>query len=554
MIEGAKIVKGYRLGSESLVAEWGNARRIEIEKRSAQTCLELQAEPWLAPTVLDKAAVSSGMETGKISLSPRFFENELKAYSDWREAFWRELVQNSVDAGCRNINIGFAGSSDEPEVIFSDDGPGMSQQTLRDVYFQLGASTKGSEDIGGFGRARMLTCFAHDRYWVKSRDYIATGRGASFQIAANPDSFTHGCEIGVRLLNSGGDIAMKSRLVSFLSTCQLDCRVLVEGEEFTTWAYRYRKAGELSFAAIHVNRSQSPQILVRVNGVAMFTRWTSAKARIILEIPPDVARHVLTSNRDGLRHRCQEEFDRYLEKLSADCSSAVKERFAPLKTFFGQATRTIRRKSAAPEPCAPMPEPLLVPNLTMLAPLPRLGPPTDVFFNPPDSSLPEFVLYTDCQSRKLRAAAKRFTPQAIAGTRRERLLSGWTCACEIALGALLEITGGGSIDFAPGFVFSDDAKAVCISGDGIHSLLLRPVDENGRSAYSVSAPSTAHQLLAAAAHEAAHVVHSCHNEDFAATLTELFGKVSAHAKLVRVALRGRKSQCIQAGNTYSEAA
>ena len=545
MNDAEKLVNEFCAVPESLVAEHVTARRSRIERPLAQTCENRPADPWPTRTVLDAAAVSSAVETGSISVSPRFFENELKAYSEWREAFWRELVQNSVDAGCRNINISFAGSSDEPEVIFSDDGPGMSQETLRDVYFQLGASTKGADDIGGFGRARMLTCFAHDRYWVKSRDYIATGRGASFQIAANPDSFTNGCEVGVRLLNSGGDVAMKSRLISFLLTCQLDCQVLVEGEEFTTWAHRYRKAGELSFAAIHVNRSQSPQIVVRVNGVAMFTRWTSAKARIILEIPPDVARHVLTSNRDGLRHRYQEEFDRYLEKLSADCTSAVKEQFSPLKTFFGQATRTIRRKSTGPELHVPLPEPVPVPHLTMLAPLPRLGPPTEVSFNPPGSSLPEFVLYTDCQSRKLRAAAKRFTPEAIAGTRRERLLSGWTCACEIALGALLDLTAGDSIDFAPGFVFSDNAKAVCVSSDGIHSLLLRPVDENGRSAYSVSAPSTAHQLLAVAAHEAAHVIHSCHNEDFASTLTELFGKVSAHAKLVRAALRGPKSDGIR---------
>ena len=549
-----RLVKGFRLGSESVFSERGNAHLTRTETGIAQTCPELQTDPSLSSTVTDPAAVSSGMETGTISLSPRFFENELKAYSDWREAFWRELVQNSVDAGCRNISIRFAGSSEEPEVIFCDDGPGMSQQTLRDVYFQLGASTKGSEDIGGFGRARMLTCFAHSSYWVKSRDYMATGCGASFQITDTPDSFTDGCEIGVRLVNSGGDIAMKSRLVSFLSTCHLDCRVLVEGEEFTTWAYRYRKAGELSFASIHVNRSQAPQILVRVNGVTMFTRWTSAKARIILEIPAGVARNVLTSNRDGLRHKYQEEFDRYLEKLSADCSSAVKERFAPLKTIFGQATRTIRRKSAAPEPCAPLPEPVPVLHLSIPVPLPRLGPPMAVLCNPHRSSLPQFVLYTDCQSRKLRAAAKRFTPQAIAGTRRERLLSGWTCACEIALGALLDLTGSDSIEFAPGFVFSDDAKAVCISGDGIHSLLLRPTDENGRSAYSASAPSTAHQLLAAAAHEAAHVVHSCHNEDFAATLTELFGKVSVHAKLVRASLRCPKSPGVRSGNTYSEAA
>ena len=538
-------------GPEPSLAEWGDAQGATTQKGIVQTRPNLQP-PGPSSTVTDPAAVSSGMETGTISLSPRFFENELKAYSDWREAFWRELIQNSVDAGCRNISIRFAGSSDEPEVIFRDDGPGMSQETLRDVYFQLGASTKGAGDIGGFGRARMLTCFAHSSYWVKSRDYMATGCGASFQIAANPDSFTDGCEVGVRLLNSGGDIAMKSRLVSFLSTCQLDCRVMVEGEEFAAWAYRYRKSGELSFAGIHVNRSQPPQILVRVNGVAMFTRWTSAKARIILEIPADVARNVLTSNRDGLRHRYQEEFDRYLEKLSADCNSAVKERFAPLKTFFGQATRTIRRKSAATKLCTPLPVP--APHLSIPVPLPRLGPPTDVSFEPSGSSLPEFVLYTDCQSRKLRAAAKRFTPQAIAGTRRERLLTGWTCACEIALGALLDITGGGSIDFAPGFVFSDDAKAVCISGDGIHSLLLRPVDENGRSAYSVSAPSTAHQLLAAAAHEAAHVIHSCHNEDFAATLTELFGKVSSDAKLVRAALRFPNSASRRPEKTHLAAA
>jgi len=489
------------------------------------------------------------LQTGTISLSPRFFENELKAYSDWREAFWRELVQNSVDAGCRNIDIRLTGSEDEPLVVFRDDGPGMSRETLRDVYFQLGESTKGAEDIGGFGRARMLTCFAHASYSVKSSDYTATGSGAAYQISPNPAGFTGGCEIAVQLRNSGGAVTMKQRLVGFLSTCQLDCRVVIDGEEFNSWAYRYRKAGEMSFAAIHVNRSQAPQILARVNGVAMFTRWTSAKARIILEIPAAVARNVLTSNRDGLRHRHQEEFDRYLEKLSADCSSAVKERFAPLKTFFGQATRTIRRKSAPLEPCAPTPDSVPVQHLSVPVPLPLLGPPTEIQRNRGENSLPEFILYIDCQSRKLRAAAKRFTPQAIAGTKRERLLSGWACACEIALGELLELTGENSIDFAPGFVFSDDAKAVCLSGDGTHSLLLRPVDENGRSAYKVSAASTAHKLLAAAAHEAAHVMHSCHNEDFAATLTELFGKVSAHAKVVRAALRRPKTDSLEASRT-----
>ena len=480
------------------------------------------------------------METGTVVLSPRFFENELKAYSDWKDAFWREFFQNSVDAGSRNISVNFQGNPQEPEVEFSDDGRGMSQETLRDVYFRLGESSKGDGDIGGFGRARMLTCFAHQKYWVKSRDYLATGTGAAYQISPTPDVLTCGCQIGVHLLNSGGDIAMKARLVAFLSTCQLDCNVLVDGEEFDSWAYRLRKAGDLSFAAIHVNRSQPAQILVRVNGVSMFTRWTSAKARIILEIPADIARTVLTSNRDGLRHKFQEEFDRYLEKLSIDCNSSVKERFSPQKTYFGRATRTIRRpasKATAIPPAIPENGAVPVPYRATPAFEARLGLATLVNHHDVAESLPQFVLYTDCKSRKLLAASKKFTADAIAGTRRERLLAGWTCTCEIALEALLFLQNRDYFQFETGFVFSDGAKAVCHSSDGVHSLLLRPVDESGCLAYNICNPSTAFELLAIAAHEAAHAVHSCHNEDFSSTLTALFGKIASKSRAVRNALR-----------------
>ena len=272
----------------------------------------------------------------------------------------------------------------------------------------------------------------------------------------------------------------------------------------------------------------------------MFTRWTSAKARIILEIPADIARTVLTSNRDGLRHKFQEEFDRYLEKLSIDCNSSVKERFSPQKTYFGRATRTVRRQaSQAAATAREVPEIDAVPVPYRATPSfePRLGPPTTVNHNDAAESIPPFVIYTDCQSRKLRAAAKRFTANAIAGTKHERLLAGWTCACEIALDALLSLQNREYFEFETGFVFSDEAKAVCLSSDGVHSLLLRPVDESGSLAFNISSSSTAFELLAIAAHEAAHAVHSCHNEDFASTLTGIFGRIAGKSRSVRNALR-----------------
>jgi HSP90 family molecular chaperone len=47
-----------------------------------------------------------------ISLSASFFTKELHAYSDWQTAFWRELLQNAVDANATKVQ-GKASTSTE---------------------------------------------------------------------------------------------------------------------------------------------------------------------------------------------------------------------------------------------------------------------------------------------------------------------------------------------------------------------------------------------------------------------------------------------------------
>lgn len=119
-------------------------------------------------------------------------------YGDWTIAFWRELFQNSVDAGAKRINIvlgaaarrGSFGNLPEGEerettsVVFSDDGHGMSAEVLDDVYFKMGKSTKdeaGGTSIGGFGRARIMTCFSQDRYTILTRDRFVMGDGVHYE-------------------------------------------------------------------------------------------------------------------------------------------------------------------------------------------------------------------------------------------------------------------------------------------------------------------------------------------------------------------------------------
>lgn len=118
-------------------------------------------------------------------------------YSDFTIAFWRELFQNSVDARAKRISIklgtipargSFGAAGPEggtvTNVVFADDGHGMTAEVLGDVYFKMGKSTKDVDDgtmIGGFGRARIMTCFSQERYTILTQDRFVMGDGIHFE-------------------------------------------------------------------------------------------------------------------------------------------------------------------------------------------------------------------------------------------------------------------------------------------------------------------------------------------------------------------------------------
>jgi len=145
------------------------------------------------------------MERRKVTTPKQFFLKERnEGYNNWTLSFWRELFQNSVDAGARNIDIRIEttkprGSFDQwapdmPEVVrvvFADDGRGMSKEVLENVYFTVGATTKGDgNSIGGFGRARLMTCFANVRYSILTTDQFVIGDGAEWVSYGLDDAVT----------------------------------------------------------------------------------------------------------------------------------------------------------------------------------------------------------------------------------------------------------------------------------------------------------------------------------------------------------------------------
>jgi hypothetical protein len=203
----------------------------------------------------------------------------------------------------------------------------MTRETLEQVYFVVGETTKvGACSIGGFGRARVLTCFGHAFWRISTNQWRCTGSGTQYEISPMEPQ-QEGCLIEVTIVLATA-AEMGCALDLFLQSCQLDCEVWVNGALFNRWAYRNRVAGQLSFGKVFVNKSKTRySVLVRVKGVHMFSRYTQAAWQIVIEIDPARSREILTSNRDGLTSRASRELDDFLGEIWVSPVSAVRSRY-----------------------------------------------------------------------------------------------------------------------------------------------------------------------------------------------------------------------------------
>jgi hypothetical protein len=132
-------------------------------------------------------------KTNQIQTPKAFYVKErLEYYSDPWFAFFRELFQNSVDAGATEIDItlsevdgrgAFGREPTLPKVFrvgFADNGKGMDDHAM-DVFFKLGGTTKGDgSTVGGFGRARIMLLFGQVAWTLRTGDRRIEGDGGEY--------------------------------------------------------------------------------------------------------------------------------------------------------------------------------------------------------------------------------------------------------------------------------------------------------------------------------------------------------------------------------------
>jgi hypothetical protein len=127
---------------------------------------------------------------------------------------------------------------------------------------------------------------------------------------------------------------------------------------------------------------------------------------------------------------------------------------------------------------------------------------------------------------------------------RYQLLRQWFAVCQIVMRELSNYLNK-EFGFAVGWVFSDEddgesTHAVHLQDEGVHYLLLNPIDKNLKLKYSVNNKDDYFTLITLACHECSHVIHQNHHEDFSSLFTMLQIRVLKFRKEIQEAMKAAK--------------
>lgn len=478
-----------------------------------------------------------------IKIGPHFFQQEKRNYSDWRTALIREIVQNAADSNSTWIKINIIpGNSiflNGTKITIEDDGSGMSRQVLENVFLSLGETTKNSSSsVGGFGKARVLICFAQEKYTIKSFDYICTGSGAEYEIKKSPLRNRDGCLFEIETDNSNWEIITKE----VLKKCSLSQTVYLNGERFSERIRQSKLIRSLSFADIYVNKSANPGVYVRSGGCWMFSKYSNIKAQVCVELHKETARDVLTANRDGLQYNQDNELQNFLNELAADTRSALADKTRHFTKFVNKGVGfKSRPKGYTPN--------LIKTNLLELRACnvqkeemikSAGGNPVDEEFLPvyqTDPILSSMIILNESNDKKKIQLIKNFYMpekwESRAATRYQ-LVRIWFTICQIVMDELSNYLKQ-EYTFGIGFNFSDENEdneifAMHMESAGIHYLMFNPINKDNLLKYSVNDVDDYFNLVVLACHEASHCAFTRHDESFSSLFTILTQKVLARRK------------------------
>lgn len=220
---------------------------------------------------------------------PRIFQAPLKEYSNWREAWWREAIQNSVDAKARNISCMVIEDNDTKDVrvIIEDDGTGMSREILETKFLTYGGTGKeGTGSVGGFGKAKELLLFPWKSWRLHTRNIVVNGCADYYEIEDAP--MLHGTRLEVVMYPEYDKHTTDTQAIAFIKKCNIPrVNFTVNGNaiEADLTAKFVKDLGD-DMSVYYDNKSSIENLIyVRINGIFMFSEWISGlRGAAIIEV------------------------------------------------------------------------------------------------------------------------------------------------------------------------------------------------------------------------------------------------------------------------------
>lgn len=266
----------------------------------------------------------------QVKLPHGYFEKAKNEYSDWKFSWWRGVIQNAIEAGAKNIKLAIEDYADNKLLLTcQDDGSGMTEDALVDVFLALGETDGGAEKTGSFGYAKAIILFAHDSYEIKTNDIVVRGHSGAYSINKS-NEVVHGTEIKVVIdapASSSIKAALKDRLTHFIhySSFDQDVNLVVDNVPHSLKDIQYdyeviTDLGQLSFS--DGSPDASSKLMIRANGLVMFNHVIYMEGQMasfcgVLDLDkPSI--DILTSNRDGLKSQYGQILNKIISVLSQE--------------------------------------------------------------------------------------------------------------------------------------------------------------------------------------------------------------------------------------------
>lgn len=299
--------------------------------------------------------------SGEIGIGQEFFSGAMRDYKDWQLSWWREVIQNSVDAGAKNIDLGTINNADGTKTVFcEDDGGGMSKDVLANKFLYLGKTTKTAESgaAGGFGKAKELILLPWISWKVRSQDHVfSSGGGRAWNADKAP--FLQGTRVEVVM--PADNTTHSAYAVNFIEHCYLPkVRFTVDGAKYdadlksktliTTVTSRGVDMAKIYFTPLAKGQT-SNRMFVRTKGLYMFPEYLMKKlgAYVIVELlAPSVT--ILTANRDGFGAggvSVKYAIQKLAEKIATEKDAALRSKRGQIRQKFVGAGKFRAKKLAA---------------------------------------------------------------------------------------------------------------------------------------------------------------------------------------------------------------